>query len=482
MREEQVNPINLCKRILLQWRMILIFIVVGSILMNLYSILNSHSVNKEMVEVKSEKEQCESELSQREINEVQDALNTYQFYQSQYENLIEYYNTSLIMKMNANEVSTIVSEYYVDNHYQMEYPIMNSENNEYNIVKSYVNQLQSDQLYNEIGIQMKWNVEDSYIKELIEVEAVEDTSLIQIKIIANSENDCRKLAEYYHEFINEHAKDFIDVYGEYDVSFVSESYTVCRDEELSKKQLEIANDMSYLQNAYTKVTSGLNENQKKYYAVLLDDEKDINVNVADSITSKDEDAATIIYPKAILLGAIIGALVGVAFISCIYVLCGTVKEKREIEDMYNVPVLGNILITPIRKRKFGHAIDKWLYYKLYHKNINSTDKEQFEILCKRICIAIEKSEKKKILISTSSCKDEIRYICQEIENKIRTTETEVLFANILSMDLEELEYMKQVDGIILVEKTYVSKHKEIQEEMDVIKSYGTTVIGTVILD
>ena len=135
MEEMTISVKDLLLRILLKWRMILVWMLIGAVVLDGVGYVRSARAVKlaqEAIKTPEDDEeqmllavsQAEEKLSTREVSEVQTAVGTYLSYQKEYQDTLAYNTNSIKMQLDPNKVPTMMLQYYIDNHYQAVYPVI----------------------------------------------------------------------------------------------------------------------------------------------------------------------------------------------------------------------------------------------------------------------------------------------------------------------------------------------------------------------
>ena len=104
MEEREISLIDLLVEILLHWRMFLLWMVVGAVLLGGFSYVRFSNTIQQQAETKKTEQAPEEWLTEEEMRNV----NYVVAYENAYLSKEEYFAESLFMKMDSNHISMVV--------------------------------------------------------------------------------------------------------------------------------------------------------------------------------------------------------------------------------------------------------------------------------------------------------------------------------------------------------------------------------------
>ena len=203
--ELSLNIKDLLMQICLKWKAMVLFAIIFAVLFNGISLMKSYryvqvyeAENSKTAEEKAEEEleqalqdmeSAKKVLSQREISEAELAKDAYDNLAVQYKNLLLYSQKSLKMKLDSGNVPTTNLYYVVDNHYQVEYPIMEKRDNLNDIIGALGEKVVNNEVIDSVVEALGGDIDAVYVRELIEVKFVSGGFIVNI--VAPDSQDCQ---------------------------------------------------------------------------------------------------------------------------------------------------------------------------------------------------------------------------------------------------------------------------------------------------
>ena len=498
-----INIGNLIYRVLRRWRLIIVWVILGAIALDAFAYLKTMKKAADTKQRISDYQESDSSngtesvnlevlgknLTDKQINEVETLVDTYINYQIPYNATIEYFNNSILMQLNPNEIPTYTLQYYIDTHFTIEYPEIGKKDSTLDIVNSIAPKLLNDNTLSTIAEKINTDDEQispAYVRELIYSVPVEDTLIITI--YGRSEDECKLIADTLKSEATGVFRSLQNQYGKFDYSLICEEFsTTCNIDIINTRQQRNDKLNSTINSSRT-LLNNLTDDQKTYFYALLSSKKDItpglplevNVSQSDSL-----DPSTLVVPVPKLINTkyiLVGAFIGL-FVVCVYIILVSILGKRlltgeEIELMYSLRQIGIWRLTDESKGIFKW-IDKWLIKLLDSKGEQFNSEESLKMIAAGIRISSEKNNWKKIYITSTAnsdlSQDAIAKLVEVLKDKIEN----VSCGKSICYDPESLEAISDADACVLIEQVDVSKLDEIKTEYNLCNSYNIPVIGYV---
>ena len=518
MKERTISNKELFREVLRSWRTLLITGLIGLILMNSLLAYRSYKQvqaakvqyaeleNKKMQELKQkeeeEKAKAEEEakakeqkgqvfpdpsLSAREITETQVAVEVYKSLRKDYLQTLQYIQNSLYMQINPNAVSRYRMQYLVDNHYTVEYPVIDKKDMTSDILQSYSLRLTNNDMCQKIADTFGLDTETSYIRELISVYGSED--ILNIAVIGMDQESCMKIAHILKAELRRCLPEFRATYGTYDLTLVNEEYYISADTDVFSKQLAQFTHLTSTKNTFNGLPSGMTDAQKAYYYDLLDslyeDSSDAeeSVDISSTTVNVEEETAVFVIPKMHLY-SIKGSLIGIVL--GLFVGCGLVILKRLLskflyseEDVRDSGRILGILYNGPKKRAFG-AVDRLIYRKIYKRELSISEEDRFKMVTTGIRIAAEKTGGKDFFVTGTDMSEAAGTLQKRIVNDLKGN-LSLSCGRSAIMDPESLEKLSQADGVVLVETIGASNYEEVRRQWNLCQENGIPILGYVLV-
>lgn len=478
MNEMTISLKDLFCRVLLRWRLIFVFMLIGAVLLGGAGYLrNKKNAGKSAEEAEITREEVldkyEEELSDADIQIVKATLDTYAAYQESSEFVKSYIENSIKMKLNATQLPTIKLQYYIDTHYEVVYPVVGKKDKTSNIMNSYATKIRDTAVYEKIADVLGDGVDAAYVGELISIDYHSD--ILVVTVIGLSEKDCQDMVAVLKGVIVQETDGLKKIYGDYEISLVDEAYSEYANSSLLTEQRQQTIDYNNQLASMSGLSSGLTEEQKQYYDALLEEEPE-NEAAEETVDA----AGGYLSKKYIVLGAFAGIFLVCCYVACQYLLSARLRVKEDLEECFGVTNLG-VIPGSRKKRKILDCIDRWIISKLGENAGQFSEEERIRMICAGISIGAKKSGMKSVYL-TGVCNDES---CGQMKkvlcDKMRGNVDEVQCGKSIVYDPESLESLVSSDGVVLVEKINGSRYDELKKEIEVCRQNQVKIIGSVIL-
>lgn len=485
--EMTISLKDLLYRILLRWRLILVYLVLGALIFGGVGYMKNLGAAKKATQgkpltAKEQVEKYEAVLTENEIAVVQAAVNTYFDYQKNMELIKEYYTNSIRMQLNPNEVPNLRLQYLIDNHYEAVYPVVEAKDYTGDIINSYTMMLSDGDVYKKVAAVLGDDMNVAYVGELIGTGSSAD--ILTVYVTGRDEEECKAISRVLQEIIQDGTSDLKKLYGEFDITLIQESYYERANTDLLAEQRKQENDYNSLLNNMNGLANNMTDNQKNYYYALLEVEEGeavVGEEDAEHAPEVGEDVQVeLFHKKYILLGAVLGVFLVCCYLACRYLLSARLRVKEDLEGPFGIVNLG-VLPLGRPKRKFLDCVDRWISSAFGEKNGRFSEEERIRMICAGIRIGAKKSDMKSVYL-TGVCSDEAceqvkAMLCEQIKKDIEI----VRFGKSVVYDPEALEAMVSSDGVVFVEQIDGSRYDELKKEIEICRQNQVPVIGSVIL-
>lgn len=503
MEEITVEIRSLLHHICKKWRLVLVWMIFGAVLADAAAVAkNIRNVKNWEKQVKAEAtegtETTELEeenalragLTQKEVQEVENAAASYLAYVKSGNRQLAYYDESILMKLDANKVPTLTLQYYVDNGYKAEYPVAEAVDNAVDIGNALGNYASSDNVCSQISEKLDWNKESVYIKELITFVCEEHT--LTITVVAPETEDCKTMGEIVKAQIRAAEQELQQVYGEFEAKLALEENMVTASQMLMTQQTTQLTNMYSSKSDFRTSISSFTEEQKNYYNAIIN-----NAFVQDETPSLDpaaevwetdeteepveteESAPTVqyIHLKYIVLGILAGAFLCVCWICVTYIGSGLLRTPKDIKEGFDLQVIGTVHSSD---QNPGNPIDgliEWIFRK---KGPRFSREEQLHMAAAAIRIGARKAEMNKLYITSAANDEATEQLREELAALLEKQQVRVQTGAPIVYDPESLECMSACDGLVLVESVGYSLYRDILTEKQLSEGSHVPIIGAVV--
>ena len=489
-KEREIYIKDMLFSIFRKWRVILVWMVIFAVALDGVAVAKSY---KTMVEsrnaqkLNNEKlENYKGQLSKEDIKKVEDTYELYVTYNKSLENSLDYYNNSVKMQLNPNNIATI----------SLQYGIYNSKMRK-DIVKAYSNAVLSKETCEYINEKAELKTEANYVCELINfdvndevyeknnsnntVNVIEDTdgTSMLINIIAPDKNSCEIIADIMEDKIQENTSKIQKKLGDFHIKKIDRNFVNKASESLLNEQQNCISSINNIKTTISNLNLTLSDVQKSYYSALISQDSDDVEGTESNINT----SVKMINLKYIF----VGLAAGVFFVACwyglFYIINENLKIKDELEEYYGLSVMETMQsekTTLLINRSF---IDR-LIYKLFKRKNHLSKEESIDLVCTNILIAARKQNMKRVHITgcaDSECAEGIKMqILEKIKNNEESLKCSIGKSIIRNVD--SLNTLADSEGIVLIEEINNSDFYEIGKEINICMKNSVNIIGAVVIE
>ena len=480
MKEREISLVDLIFEILLKWRMIIVFMVIGGLLLGGYSYMQSAKT----IEIQKDQNQVvlsdaetladlEKTLTVEEKANVKAVLG--------YADYAEYYNDSLLMQIDANNTPTTELVFRVS---------AADEKVEAALVRVY------EQMF-ETGIS-EWLIqggmdvaEASKVSELIITEneeinqlaqsLIDKAGVIYVTVVHVDEVKCKDLANQVANFVSDKKATFEQDYGVHEVTLVSTSYAnVVNEEILSNQRLvlqNISNGITYIDKLKTTFSAAQNqylELLKK--GVVVDNKESVETSVPMQVTSTPS-----ISVKYVVLGMVLFAFLYVFYVFVAFVINNKLRANDDFAEMFGIVQLG-MISEKDDKKKFLGFVDSWIVALRDRNKRKFTEEESKEITAVAIKMAVKKFDGKEVCFIGCDVKKQTEDICSSIKAILEKEGIIVSVLDNVLYNAEEMEKLTDAKNVVIIEKIGATMYDEVAKELELLKRYNINVLGGVLVE
>ncbi len=485
MNEMTISLKDLFCRIFLRWRLIIVCMLAGAVLLGGVGYLkNARSAPADTSDTRVTLEETikkyEEELPESDVQLVKATMDTYAAYQKSCKFMEEYREHSVRMKLDANQLPTIKLQYLIDTHYEAVYPVVEAKDMTTDIANSYLTKIRNAAVYEKIAEELADGTEAAYVEELISAEIYNDLLIVTVNGL--NEQDCRKIADVLKTAINQETSGLKKLYGEYDIALIDEVYSEYANSALLSEQRQQIVDYNNQVLAMNRLSADLTEEQKGYYEALQE--------ATESETTEKEPEeekeiggfqAGYINKKYVLLGAFVGVFLVCCYVACQYLLSARLRVKEDLEECFGIVNLG-VVPSARSKRKVLDCVDRWIISGLGENGGQFSEEERIRMICAGIKIGAKNAGMKSIYLTgvcnDESCEQTKTLLCDKMRESVET----VRQGKSVVYDPEALEELVASDGVVLVEKINGSRYDELKKEIEICRQNQIKIIGSVILN
>lgn len=483
MKEREISLVAFLFEILLKWRMLIVAMVLGGILLGGYSYMKQE-VNESELFV-----QLEENLTSVQKSNVKAVLGCADYQ--------EYYSESFLMQIDANNAPTSELIFQI---------VADDKQKEKALVTVYKQMLKTgitewliqggmdekeasklnelimteDESFNQVGLSLA----DKPLSEKPSVEEwpVEKNDLLYVRVLHIDEEKCKELAKQVSTYIFEQESELENVYGPYEVRLVSKSYATMLNEELLNSQrvalINLADGITYADQ----LKSALTADEKQYYNLL---KAGVDIETVGESSEVPEVGAVDMSPsisvKYVVLGMVLFAFLYVFYVFVAFVINNKLRENDDFAEMFGIEQLG-MISEKDDKKKFLGFVDRWIVALRDRNKRKFTEEESKEITAVAIKMAVKKFDGKEVCFIGCDVKKQTEDICSSIKAILEKEGIIVSVLDNVLYNAEEMGKLTDAKNVVIIEKIGATMYDEVAKELELLKRYNINVLGGVLVE
>ena len=465
MEEREVNLRDLIFEILLHWRGILLWMLIGGALLGISSWATSYKARTKRME-NATAQQLESQMTQSELSAVQQALlNEYSCEKWQ-----AYMENSALMNLDASAV------YQADLVYTIKAPGIPT-----NPVAVYLNLLASNNMRQFVADQTQ-ALTVSDIQELIHVsdpggaaQTMENCSF-SITALGETKKACVKISKAVQKYMNDLHKQLTDTFGSHEMLLLQNNITSASSASLLQEQIDMRGKIAHLNSETASLMEHFSEPQTRYYQLQTKKE-----GASQSLPQKSaaEPGAFHAFIRAFAWGLLFGAIIYVFIIFFLYITNNKLRYSDGCALLCHVPVLGRIPAKPKAKKPFD-AIDHWLRCQWDKGRYGISPNQALRLSA----VAVQAAARQKGLaclygISCSPLSDALVKIDSALCSCLKDAQIDFQTAHNILYDADSLQLLCGIRAAVLIEKAGCVQYEELQRELELLQRQKIELLGLI---
>lgn len=516
MKEREISLLDLCVEMLLKWRVVLLAMVIGGVLLGAFSYVNSWRAARnwgtaeddltELEEQEKLKEQMkalekrkeliegweqeakkdidawvEENLTERQLANIDTAL----LYEEIYETRRIYQESSIYMNMDPNSVAYGELAFLVN---------AGSPEETNRVVQIYEDLTSNGALYERLGEEL--GVSPESIQELVGLERTAYGQSIPINTLRlfvryGDEEGCEKILQAIEAYFAEEQRLLEGEIGPHSIGVLSRSVLTRVDAAVGREQIDLKNEQMNRAAAIANIKDAFSDEETFYYTYLTDGdfskmivlEKEEEAEEEEEEEPSEEESvppAVGVSAKYILLGMILAAFVYAFFLFVKYIMDARLRYTDDVQELYEIPALGRIPVD--RKKKPFDFVDRWIYALRDRNRRGFSKKEAILLSAAGAKIAARKKGVGTVCCLGCGLRDNSLGVCEQIKAQLEEDGLKVSILNNVLYDAEALEQLSSVGSVVLVETAGVTLYEEVLKELELLKRQEIEVLGCVVVE
>lgn len=484
--EMEISIIDMLWNIVGKWRIIVGVMVICAVAVGALDYKNSYDAYQ--IALQGQEEDRESfiedyanvldEDSLKKVEYTVEAVNKYELLYDQQE---EYVNRSILMLENPLSVPTVTLQYYIDNHYRVEFPVIEDSNNLRAILQAYILGVENEELFQKIADELGEDLPVSYYDEVIAINNLE--SGFNVQITHYNKEECEKIAEIIKDHIESQYEELVAINGDFDITLVVDKYQEKANLNLLTTQQDNIARLANIKKAEAAMKDDLSEDEMIYYEYLLNEENDtLNSDSEDeSLISDGNVSAPSISIKHIIMGAVLGIVLVVGCMGALYFLDKRLHRADDLPEVYGVDVLGVVEVNGRKKKRLFGFIDLWIQKLRYGGRRSFSAEESIKMAVASIRISLKETECKNLLITGCAWTDQVKTVVKEIQKELLQGGISVQCAENMIYNPEDIMLLQSVEGVVLVDTLQDTTFEEVGREVGVCRKGNVPVLGSIVI-
>lgn len=450
----EISVADLFFYILSKWRKLLVAILVGALTFGI--IFGALYLKQTKSTSKSDVDAILHKLTNEEKVSIQDSADLITNYKKMFEKQKEYNAKSIYQSIDSFQIQTVVMKYYIDNFYQVSYPVIEGNNNIIPLIQSYNALLSREELYEKVSLELDPSIEPLYFAELVDVDTSEqDEGILTVTIYSDSMDISESISGIIDDALNEQKDSMIEKYGDHNLLLMSNVKQVTVDRDVYEDQIENVKKMTDITKNIADIEKQYGGDQLVYLNYLTHEQNESSINIW-------------IY---IVLGAVLCAAI-VAFYEFVkYLTSDSVKTINEFNNKYNIDVLETFVFEEKK-----NIIDKFLQRKRL-KLTNSLDNDAKVNLIDARVSALVKEDKLSLIIPKPL--EDNKYISNLIDSLSEKYTVSVM--NDILTDPNDLAEFSNTDVAIFVKVLSKSNNSDFVKEIELANSSDVKILGNIMV-
>lgn len=509
MHDKEINLLDFIVNVLLHWRMLIVWILVGGILMGCINYVQSYRMMQERASQENNKQIEEFEWNMLGITESSAQRN---------------YLREQLTDMQASAVINVLSlesfakekEEYLNSSVRMNMNFLNfcqarltfwisSDNEERSrAIEPIYEDMISIGLYQWIAENSFEDVSSANLAELISIDRSSSRLIyggnsFSVLVAHETEEQCRILSQLVISYLEQQHSFLVQKIGTHDIDIVYEAYSSAADISLIDRRKSIENDIVALKTTAEDKKADFTNEEWLFYiflaaeksAGILEEDQKNSGNDSDKAKSELERQSSAgetsiastpsISIKFILLGMFLSAFMYIFYLLIIFVTNTRLRANDEVAQIYGVPQLGRIPNISSQKKLLSF-VDKWID-KLDNRNRRKfSEQESIDLAVAAIKLSVERDHLREIYCIGCNIQDKAEKVSHRIGSVLKKENIEMTTLSNILNDPQKMEKLQSEKSAFLLEKAGETFYDDIAKEMEFLEREKIRVLGIVVVE
>lgn len=423
------------------------------------------------------------------LNEKQlDNVNYVLYYEKIYQDRLANQEQSILLKIDPDRVQRAETTFLVTSE---------DPDRACRIEALYEDMVLSSELLDKLGRQA--GASPNHMLEIISVsrnsaDKQEGSNAFRVTISHYDDEMCRKLLQTVIDYIDSKHSSLTEKWGAHDVTVLDQWIGSISDRAVLNAQTSAEKSILDSRSTIFNSQNAFSEEEWYYYSLLTSGKlsgnpRETHVRLLASVTDP-EDIATVISAgispspgvsaKHVLIGMVLGAFVYMFWILVRYILEGKVQAADRLDELYGIPQLGYIPDDGSKRRPLSF-VDQRILALRYRNRRKLSQTEALKLTAAMVKMAAQREQMNEVCFVGCDIKGNTLQICRQLRDMLEKENVAVHVLDNMLYDVESMEKVRAVKGVVLVETEGVSPYAEIGREIEMSKRQGAGVLGGIIV-
>ncbi|MBD5551432.1 MAG: hypothetical protein HDQ96_09670 [Lachnospiraceae bacterium] len=477
MKEREISIVDLMVDILLHWRMFIIWMVIGAVLLGAFSYARSRNAVKQQstkteAELESEEDLLKGELSEIELENVNYILD----YEDAYVYQKAYEENRALLQMDPEHIGKSEATIAVDG---------GEGHKSYDIETIYEDIVVSGEMAEKVAAATGMKTSD--ISEMLflakgrsSTMLGETESIVTFRVwtIHSDETESKKMLDTVIAFLKEKKPGVENMLGEHELTVVNESFAVVTDMQIADKKLTSMTDLAAMRKTLADAREKLSETERPYYDYLISEEL---AEEEEGTLLPAQASSPRVSKKYVFLGAVMAVFLYAFVLLLLYIFNTKLRPEDNLQELYDIPQLGTVLGEKKRKKVLG-IVDEWILSLRNRNKRQFMPEEALELAGVAVKMAAGKEELHEICLIGCGLKGQPLDACEKMKAWLEKEGIQVKILNNVLYDARMMEELEKAKGAVLIGGAGTTLYNEIVEELGLLGRQGIKVLGGILVE
>ena len=435
--------------VLSKWRVFIVGFVIGTVIMAVVvGLVNMYS-GKNVVFMTEE--ELKASLSATQVEEVDRTVELFK----EYEAASKTHSTSYLMQLNAGMAYKYNCQFYVE--------AASVEDTE-NIMELLKARAKGAQVVSGIDALEIYGMDESDMDGIIFASYV--GGVLDISVFGKKD-DVKAIGDIISAELEFYSEELTELIGKFKLAKLNASVSKANSQEIRELQEYRKDDMKHMESVLTAKVNTLSANQKSLYEL----HKGGDAAVADKVIINTVKKLNVVH---VFIGSVMAVMIMVVVAVIRFIVGPKLRSVNEVEQVYNVEILGKIISD-----KNSKGLDKIAAVKRNHFSGINNREEQVDYIANAIYNKCRINDYSSLTLCY--CGDGEKDIKEKLYNALKEKGLECDFAKDIQLDAKSLNEMVNAKNTVIISQIDVTLKKNLMEEVGLCDKLDVNLMGMLIL-